>query len=235
MLLPSPVFRQVRRCRAIRADAFERDDGPWDIEARLIAYKLRDVALAPVFDPTACRSMNPGSASRLIASLSSSTPSRRPSGGRAPFTARLLLPLIGPLSGVAPQRLPAPVSARLRRYRRLPAPPRSSRSLAVLPTVAVQAFAGDFRSPHALAQCGRRGRRALRRERAAFATRLLPGLAVRRRGGPFIHAGTAMCRGMASGCKRRPRPLRSTNSAMTKFNPTLRLKGITHEDSRVPG
>jgi hypothetical protein len=46
MSLSPPVPRQLRHSRAIRADAYERADGLWDIEACLTDVKSRDVALA---------------------------------------------------------------------------------------------------------------------------------------------------------------------------------------------
>jgi hypothetical protein len=46
MPLPPPVSRQLRHRRAIRAEAYEREDGLWDIEACLTDEKPRDVALA---------------------------------------------------------------------------------------------------------------------------------------------------------------------------------------------
>ena len=46
MPLSSPVSRQLRHRRAIRADAYEREDGLWDIEACLTDEKPRDVTLA---------------------------------------------------------------------------------------------------------------------------------------------------------------------------------------------
>jgi hypothetical protein len=46
MSLSSPVSRQLRHRRAIRLEAFERDDGLWDIEACLTDEKPRDVQLA---------------------------------------------------------------------------------------------------------------------------------------------------------------------------------------------
>ncbi|SAL62360.1 DUF2889 domain-containing protein [Caballeronia telluris] len=46
MPLSPPVSRQLRHRRAIRLEAFERDDGLWDIEARLTDEKPRDVHLA---------------------------------------------------------------------------------------------------------------------------------------------------------------------------------------------
>jgi hypothetical protein len=51
MPLSPPVPRQLRHRRAIRAEAFERDDGLWDIEACLTDHKPRDVALAPGVRP----------------------------------------------------------------------------------------------------------------------------------------------------------------------------------------
>jgi len=51
MPLSSPVSRQLRHRRAIRVEAFERDDGLWDIEACLTDHKPRDVALAPGVRP----------------------------------------------------------------------------------------------------------------------------------------------------------------------------------------
>jgi hypothetical protein len=46
MPLSPPVSRQLRHTRAIRAEAYERADGLWDIEACLTDQKPRDVALA---------------------------------------------------------------------------------------------------------------------------------------------------------------------------------------------
>jgi hypothetical protein len=46
MPLSLPVSRQLRHRRAIRMEAFERDDGLWDIEACLTDEKPRDVKLA---------------------------------------------------------------------------------------------------------------------------------------------------------------------------------------------
>ncbi|WP_442809223.1 DUF2889 domain-containing protein [Trinickia soli] len=51
MPLPPPVSRHLRHRRAIRAEAYERDDGLWDIEACLTDHKPRDVALAPGVRP----------------------------------------------------------------------------------------------------------------------------------------------------------------------------------------
>jgi hypothetical protein len=45
------VSRQLRHRRAIRADAFEREDGFWDIEACLTDHKPHDVALGPGIRP----------------------------------------------------------------------------------------------------------------------------------------------------------------------------------------
>lgn len=45
MPLPPPVSRQLRHQRAIRAVAYERDDGLWDIDACLTDHKPRDVPL----------------------------------------------------------------------------------------------------------------------------------------------------------------------------------------------
>jgi hypothetical protein len=46
MPLSTPVSRQLRHRRAIRLEAFEREDSLWDIEACLTDEKPRDVALA---------------------------------------------------------------------------------------------------------------------------------------------------------------------------------------------
>ena len=51
MPLSPPVSRKLRHRRAIRAEAFEREDGLWDIEACLTDHKPRDVALAPGVRP----------------------------------------------------------------------------------------------------------------------------------------------------------------------------------------
>jgi len=46
MPLSQPVNRTPRHRRVITADAYEREDGLWDIEARLTDHKLRDLVLA---------------------------------------------------------------------------------------------------------------------------------------------------------------------------------------------
>jgi hypothetical protein len=46
MPLSPPVSRQLRHRRAIRAETYERADGLWDVEACLTDEKPRDVALA---------------------------------------------------------------------------------------------------------------------------------------------------------------------------------------------
>jgi hypothetical protein len=46
MPLSQPVSRQLRHRRAIRLEAFEREDGLWDIEACLTDEKPRDLQLA---------------------------------------------------------------------------------------------------------------------------------------------------------------------------------------------
>ncbi|WP_277186047.1 DUF2889 domain-containing protein [Caballeronia sp. BR00000012568055] len=46
MPLSPPVSRKLRHQRVIRLEAFERDDGLWDIEARLTDEKPRDFPLA---------------------------------------------------------------------------------------------------------------------------------------------------------------------------------------------
>ncbi|MFX1673212.1 DUF2889 domain-containing protein [Paraburkholderia sp. A2WS-5] len=46
MPLSSPAPRQLRHQRAIRAVAYEREDGLWDIDACLTDHKPRDVPLA---------------------------------------------------------------------------------------------------------------------------------------------------------------------------------------------
>ncbi|HWX12041.1 MAG TPA: DUF2889 domain-containing protein [Trinickia sp.] len=51
MPLSLPVSRQSRHRRAIRAEAFEREDGLWDIDACLTDHKPRDVALGPGVRP----------------------------------------------------------------------------------------------------------------------------------------------------------------------------------------
>lgn len=46
MPLPPSVNRTPRHRRVITAEAYERDDGLWDIEARLTDHKPRDIPLA---------------------------------------------------------------------------------------------------------------------------------------------------------------------------------------------
>ena len=46
MPLSPPVPRVLRHTRAIHVDAFARDDGLWDLDARISDVKTRDIALA---------------------------------------------------------------------------------------------------------------------------------------------------------------------------------------------
>ena len=46
MPLSSPVPRALRHTRAIQVDAFARDDGLWDIDARITDVKVKDITLA---------------------------------------------------------------------------------------------------------------------------------------------------------------------------------------------
>ena len=46
MPLSPPVNRALRHRRAITAEAYVRDDGLWDIEARLTDTKPREIPLA---------------------------------------------------------------------------------------------------------------------------------------------------------------------------------------------
>ena len=46
MPLSSPVSRALRHTRAIHIEAFARDDGLWDLDARITDVKVRDVTLA---------------------------------------------------------------------------------------------------------------------------------------------------------------------------------------------
>jgi hypothetical protein len=46
MPLSPPVPRALRHTRAIQVDAFARDDGLWDLDARITDVKVRDVTLA---------------------------------------------------------------------------------------------------------------------------------------------------------------------------------------------
>lgn len=46
MPLSPPVPRTLRHTRAIQVDAFARDDGLWDLDARITDVKTRDIALA---------------------------------------------------------------------------------------------------------------------------------------------------------------------------------------------
>ncbi len=46
MPLSSPVPRAARHTRAIQIDAFARDDGLWDLDARITDVKVKDITLA---------------------------------------------------------------------------------------------------------------------------------------------------------------------------------------------
>ncbi len=46
MPLSSPVPRSLRHTRAILVEAFARDDGLWDIDARITDIKVKDITLA---------------------------------------------------------------------------------------------------------------------------------------------------------------------------------------------
>ena len=49
MPLSSPVSRTLRHTRAIQVDAYARDDGLWDLDARITDVKTRDIALAYLY------------------------------------------------------------------------------------------------------------------------------------------------------------------------------------------
>jgi hypothetical protein len=51
MPLSSPVPRALRHTRAIQIDAFARDDGLWDLDARITDVKVKDVTLASGLRP----------------------------------------------------------------------------------------------------------------------------------------------------------------------------------------
>jgi hypothetical protein len=55
MPLSPPVSRALRHTRAIQVEAFARDDGLWDIDARITDIKQRDVTLASGFRPAGTR------------------------------------------------------------------------------------------------------------------------------------------------------------------------------------
>ena len=46
MPLSPPVPRALRHTRAIHVDAFAREDGLWDLDARITDIKPRDIRLA---------------------------------------------------------------------------------------------------------------------------------------------------------------------------------------------
>jgi hypothetical protein len=46
MPLSNPVPRQLRHTRAITVEAYARDDGLWDLDARISDVKVRDIVLA---------------------------------------------------------------------------------------------------------------------------------------------------------------------------------------------
>ncbi len=51
MSLSSPAPRALRHTRAIRIDAYARDDGLWDLDARITDVKVADVTLASGLRP----------------------------------------------------------------------------------------------------------------------------------------------------------------------------------------
>ncbi len=51
MPLSSPVSRALRHTRAIHIDAYARDDGLWDLDARITDVKVADVTLASGLRP----------------------------------------------------------------------------------------------------------------------------------------------------------------------------------------
>lgn len=55
MPLSPPVTRALRHTRSIQVEAFARDDGLWDVEARITDIKQRDVTLASGFRPAGTR------------------------------------------------------------------------------------------------------------------------------------------------------------------------------------
>lgn len=142
---PSP--RQLKHTRAIVLEAYARDDGLWDIEARMTDRKTRDMMLAtgvrpagePIHDMTVCVTIN--DAFDIVDASATSH----------------AVPYPGHCESIGPQYRQLIGMNLLRRFR---ASVRDkfggtqgcthiTELAAVLPTAAVQAFAGEakFRTP----------------------------------------------------------------------------------------
>ena len=229
---PGPVPRQLRHQRAIRAEAYERGDGLWDIEACLTDHKPRDVALASGIRPqglpihelwlrvTIDRDLN------VVDAEASSE----------------WVPYPGHCQSATPAYQPSSLNL-FRNFRR-----NANRLLAgvagcshltelgaVLPTAAIQAFAGDVWN---VREEGARGRTMA----ACTTKRLSSSAAAGRCGSTARSCGSTTRAGMARAGRTCPVKAARRNerksfeeASKATFHPTLRLKGITHEDSRVPG
>ena len=65
MSLPPPVSRSLRHTRAIEVQAYARDDGLWDLDARITDVKQIDVTLASGLRPAGTHLHHPQRAGSL--------------------------------------------------------------------------------------------------------------------------------------------------------------------------
>jgi hypothetical protein len=135
--------RQLKHTRAIVLEAYARDDGLWDIEARLTDRKTRDLPLAtgirsagdPIHDMTLCITINEDLEIVAASATSHAVP--------YPGYCESIAPDYGRLVGL--NLLKRFRSAVRERFGGISGCTHITELAGVLPTVAVQAFAGEHK------------------------------------------------------------------------------------------
>jgi hypothetical protein len=137
----APSNRQLIHTRSISVHAFRRDDGLWDLEARLVDLKSRDVPLAsgirargmPVHDMTLCVTIDEQLVIVAAGAASDATPYPGQCEAITPSYERLVgLNLLRGFRGAVRERLGGTAGCT-----------HLTELTAVLPTAAIQAFAGE--------------------------------------------------------------------------------------------
>jgi Protein of unknown function (DUF2889) len=147
---PSEVSRELKHTRTLRVDVYHRNDGLWDVEARLSDIKTKDIKLAeevrvmgdPIHDMTVCLTIN--EQFDVLAAKANSN--------RVPYPGycEAITPSYGQLVGLnLLKNFNREVRARLSKTSGCT---HITELTAVMPTAAVQAFSGEVSRPQTLSK-----------------------------------------------------------------------------------
>jgi Protein of unknown function (DUF2889) len=147
---PNEAPRVLKHTRALRVDVYHREDGLWDVEARLSDVKTKDIKLAeevrvmgdPIHDMTVCLTIN--EQFDVLAAKANSN--------RVPYPGycEAITPAYGQLVGLnLLKNFNREVRARLSKTSGCT---HITELTAVMPTAAVQAFSGEVNRPQALSK-----------------------------------------------------------------------------------